>query len=115
MKCNKDCFNCLYDDCINDEAADKDEREISMKTDRNIIDSRFYADPKTKYMHSEKKRECQRRYRATEKGAEVTRQAYRNFYKKNREKELARRHAYYLEHAEEIKARRRQRWAEKGV
>ena len=113
-KCNRDCFNCPYPDCINDEGADKEEIAISIHTDRSITDTRFYADAKTRYAHSEKGRECKRRYRQTERGKENDRRFARNYYKSNRERELARRHAYYLEHAEEIKEKRRQRYAEVG-
>lgn len=30
MKCNKDCFNCTYDDCINDEFTAKELRGVGV-------------------------------------------------------------------------------------
>ena len=30
-KCNRDCFNCIYDDCIIETASSKERKEIKMR------------------------------------------------------------------------------------
>ena len=39
-KCNHDCFNCPFDDCINDVLTSKERKEIAER-DKNYIDYGF--------------------------------------------------------------------------
>lgn len=74
MKCNKDCFNCKYDDCIlTEEEAGK-------------------LDPK-KYKMSEE---------ARAKWREYFRKYHREWRKAHKEYERERHRRYYLQHREEI-------------
>lgn len=74
--CNMDCFNCPFDDCVNDEITDIE------NINQDKLDAEIYLDgmfPKQRYMyernHSDKGRESQRKYRKSEKGKEANRRS----------------------------------------
>ena len=77
--CDKDCFHCPFDDCINDE-----------------MDSQDYAEAADR----------DRKLNCTEKGKQSV-EAQRKYYRKNREKILAYQRAYYAKHREECAAYRK--------
>lgn len=81
MKCNRDCFNCPFPDCIEDEmtAADYDE---ARERDREII---FPKSRKEKELAAKKKA----------------------YYQENREEIAAKQKAYYQANREELAAKKK--------
>ena len=77
--CNKDCFHCPFDDCINDKMDASDYAE---------------ADDRDRKLNGTEK---QRKHAA----------AMRSYYEKNREKILTYQRAYYAKHREERAAYRK--------
>ena len=115
--CNRDCFNCVYNDCI-----------ISMQSispterlESNILDKSIQSE-----MVSEKRlKKRARDYRRYHRDIELSRKKSREQYQKFRDKKLESYHkwyaehkeevsdmkkAYYLEHQEEIRAKERKRY-----
>lgn len=67
--CNKDCFNCKYEDCICDDDADVREAELSDQIDASLLTAnqiyyRKQVERKRKYYQDNKDRLCayQRKY-----------------------------------------------------
>ena len=67
--CNMDCFNCPFEDCINDEITDIE------NINQDKLDAEIYLDgllPKQRYIyeynHSQSAKVVQKRYRSSEKG-----------------------------------------------
>lgn len=66
--CNLDCFNCIYDDCIND--GDLSDSKLSAELDREAKqDGELTA--YQKYRHTEKGKAAIKRYSQSEKGKEA--------------------------------------------
>ncbi len=98
--CNMDCFNCPYEDCINDEITDfdrktQDESDMKIFLDGMLPKQRYVYE----YNHSQSAKVVQKKYRKSKKGkdaikrynssekAKETRKKYKN---SERSKELSR-------------------------
>lgn len=77
-KCNNDCFNCIYDDCI-------------------LTDADLQEKPKKKYKMSEKAKEHYKEYQK-----KYQREHARKYYLKYIDKVKERHKKYYEEHREKI-------------
>lgn len=105
MKCNKDCFNCLFEDCINNGIDELDiyksdllDRQNSSNPD---VNGRVY-----KYNHSDKRKAVSKKYLATDKGKETHKRSWQNYAKNHPDRVRAKSRLYYERHKEEIKIRR---------
>lgn len=78
--CNKDCFNCPYPDCINDEFSADDAAEL------DIIERDFVDPPKKRQSAKRKKRQ------------KTTSEDYHKWYEQNKAHKLAYNRAYYRLH-----------------
>lgn len=69
-KCNMDCFNCQFDDCINDSDYSITElKEFDAFIDKFIIDDSSNNEKSVdRYNHSQKGRDCRKRYLKSDKG-----------------------------------------------
>lgn len=92
MQCNHDCLNCIYDDCINDDAptASESADNFNGKRTRRITKDIVYKDSDTVRQskqrwldnHKEYMREYQKRYRAAHKEkAAAYQKEYRRKYR----------------------------------
>ena len=112
--CNKDCFNCPYEDCINDEFDDNDFRELK-KLDKELGEMNTttgyeydqYRKKKRQYYqtHKEERKAYQRSYYQTHKEErKEERRAYnRKCYQTHKEERKAYQRSYYQAHKEEHK------------
>ena len=78
--CDRDCFNCPYDDCIDNTVSDE-ERAIADRKDEKIINDMQYR--KWIGKKGEKARHERYRYKNNEKYRESTRNATRRWREKN--------------------------------
>lgn len=71
MRCNEDCFNCPFADCISDKLIDS-ERAAQDIFDKDVIKGRLTGRKLVTYRYeqSDKGKERQKRYRNSEKGKE---------------------------------------------
>lgn len=110
--CNKDCFNCPYKDCINDEMDHEDyveaaERDRNLKmmpekvASRNKAHNSYYAKNRERILAKRKVY-----YEANREKITVWKKKY---YAENREKVLAQQKVYYEANREKIAARKRMR------
>lgn len=111
-KCNHDCFNCPYSDCI----APEDDITLRDQGVTNSIE-RYAQDnlgltaaqrAQRKYEKSEKGKAASKRYRTSEKGKSTNRRAVSSYYQRNKEKNRQAARDYYAKHAEKIKERMRE-------
>lgn len=93
MVCNRDCFNCPYDDCVVDEMTEADLLE-SIELDRSLF---------TQTKRRRKPATNQNGYSQAE--LEKRRAYARAYYHKNRHKFAERQKAYYAAHRDEILAK----------
>ena len=108
--CNKDCFNCPFDDCINDEMDSEDYAEAA-KRDNLIKDTperqRRLANQRSYYCsHREEILAYEREYR--QKNRELIRAKSRHQY---REKRKAQQKEYYQANKEKIAAKQKEHYA----
>lgn len=102
--CGRNCFDCLYDDCIVDDVSSDEILEINernLKPERarqREYDRRYLNSPKgnisrRKYNKSDKKKEADKRYRQSESGrlsthryniSEAKKEANRRYYQKKK-------------------------------
>lgn len=111
MVCNKDCFNCPYPDCVNDE-VDLLDVHISEKMDKKLANINP-CDRDYRYNHSFKNKIVQKRYRDSEKGKEANRRNVKKYYERHRELKLLYAKEYYAKNKDAINERRRKRDYEK--
>lgn len=107
--CNRDCFNCVYEDCILDEdtseSTDIDNAirsELCEKKDDSQSKYNHSAkgkESRKRYLQSEKGKEAQKRYNQSEKGKESRRKAQNTDAARKSKREY-----YYRKKAEKIKA-----------
>ncbi len=101
MECSRDCFNCLFDDCVFDGI---DDSGISEVIDKHINESRY--SPKKKscfsnyYAEHREERIAYQKERYYKKREELQRYQ-REYYYKNRERLLAYQNLYNLRAREE--------------
>ena len=67
--CDRNCFNCVYEDCIVDDVT-KEEEDEQKRFDDSIRHKNGTAS-RYKYEHSEKRKVTRKRYRQSEKGKEA--------------------------------------------
>lgn len=82
-KCDHDCLNCIYDDCISDDLARLNEDADRFNGNKSSIVNRTY------------------------KTSEAHRASSRAYHEKNREKHLAYEREYNQTHADEIRESKR--------
>lgn len=110
-KCNRDCFNCKYDDCILD-CINEEERISSIERDIDILSEdkpgdsykkRYYWKNRDKckqwsketyYRHKEKQNERSKEYYHTHK--ERARELNQRWQEEHRELIRSRQHEYYI-------------------
>lgn len=114
--CDMNCFNCRYEDCINDEDMSLEERqysreyELSLKRENKITDT-----PKLgmqRYIHNRPDREAyikarNAEYEAKRKGRPDRVEYKKRQYQRHREEKLAYQKKYYENNKEEILARQK--------
>ena len=88
--CNRDCFHCPYEDCINDELLPEDyqvEKEIDL-----LSGAREYKTPKAirasnkKYREENKEKVAARNKKYREENKEKVAAAQKKYYEENKEK-----------------------------
>lgn len=84
-KCNGDCFNCEYDDCI----LEYDDVPLDEELDEFILDKETYEERKRSREFYKNNKEWFREY-------------HRNYYLKHKDKFKAYKHAYYIKNKEWI-------------
>lgn len=134
MKCNMDCLNCSFNDCVNDsDLISMQERELSASLDKDILNSRVptyiptngtrpydilpfnFKKSQQRYHHKKQY------YKDVDKSREQGRQSYyrnrdrrlahnKEYYSKNREEILSQKKSYYEEHREEILKSRKSKY-----
>lgn len=120
--CDKQCEACPYPDCINDEMDLDDYREADAR-DRALGTVHKAKDPPPVGGDTAKKEAARERAREYNKAHRAEIRAYyqkwhaehpgaqKEYYRQNRERELAKARAYREAHREEINARARARYA----
>lgn len=107
-KCNGDCFNCVFDDCVNDEDLP---REIQKGTyyERHRAERQAYQRE-----YARKKYGCKPKVekpkKTEEEIKEYKRQVAKAYYQANREKCIAENRKYYKEHREYFLRKSRERY-----
>lgn len=113
MKCNGDCFNCKFTDCI---ADNEDINELEKENPVVIVSEKEIKREQKKsrmrnyyYSHATEISECRKDYyeKNKEEVKEKNKIRYREYYQKNREKIIAKRKEYYQKHKEEEKEKTR--------
>lgn len=100
MVCNRDCFNCPYDDCIVDEMTEADLLE-SIELDRSL------------FSQTKRRRKPATNQNGCSQAELEKRRAYaRAYYHKNRHKLNERQKAYYEAHRDEILAKHKAHYQE---
>ena len=118
MQCNRDCFNCIFEDCIVNELLPEDLKEINQR-DREI---RFInkdnkrkkiAERQRKYHeeHREEINESQRKYYAAHK--DELNERRRKYREEHKEEILKRQRKYRAAHKDELNERRRKNYQRK--
>lgn len=99
MMCDRDCFHCIFEDCICDElthteVAEQDHRDMQSKID-NMLDKELRVlQSRKKYASSEKGKANHKRYLASEKGKIVEQRRYRKRITSGRNAEACKRYYY---------------------
>lgn len=100
QKCDRDCFHCIYDDCIEDGMTLEDyraSRELQEYIDPELVKRRKHSAAAMR-----KYRATMRKYRETHKAERAAYHA--KYYAEHREEFLAYRAAYYQAHKAEAAA-----------
>lgn len=137
MKCNYDCFNCVYEDCVNDESPSWEEYKQLKYIDSELIqnglcgrinmsryirnrpDKELYVKARNKEYEKKrgyplKRREMKRRY--YERNKDTILEARKEYYEQNRDIIRSRTKNYYELHKDEINRKRREKRAlKKGI
>ena len=105
--CNRDCFHCIFPDCITDTVTSE---EIAFAREMDLVAISQRQTPIQK-----RRAEAQRRFRSGHREHVRKKQRTRNkaYYSEKRDKILDRMGRYYAENREEINRRRRERAKEK--
>lgn len=123
-KCNLECFECLYTDCIYDGIEFSERREqdkfdkglevVEPEVKRRREVSRRYSktdkgrDAQKRYAKTEKFKNVQKKYLSSEKGMAKKKRDYEKKIESGRNAAACRR--YYQRHKEEIKEKARERY-----
>lgn len=102
--CNKDCFNCIYNDCIYDgnDFSDIDTRKLDLSiSEQRAIENGTHS--VWKYNHSESGRDARKRYRKSEKGKATERRKREKRIKSGKNAEYCRRYYYRKKAEQELK------------
>ena len=101
-KCDKDCFNCPYPDCIvdNDGSESRDiDKILGLRKKKLEYSKKYYRD------HIEERREYGRAYYRKHKDSMYAYQ--KEWREKNRERHNANMRAWYAKNRERVQAQRR--------
>lgn len=93
VSCNKDCFNCLYSDCIVDGVFADEEEQSSWRDERAIL-LKVEADIDFFRSKDKKTRKKQSWFSEAERS--------KNYYKENKELVLAKKRKYYIQNKESV-------------
>lgn len=111
MKCDGNCFECPYEDCISDDITLM-ELYLCDTRDKEIEKSNQEPREQTaisRYNASHKRKVVQERYEKSPKGRERRKQARKRYKERHREEQKAYAKAYYEQHKDEIKAKRKEK------
>ena len=86
--CNKDCFNCLYSDCIVDGIFSDEEKQSSWRDERAIL---LKVESDIEFLRSKDKKPRKKKSWSSE--AERS----KKYYQENRELVLAKKRKYYIQ------------------
>lgn len=111
MVCDKNCLNCHYPDCVNDEIDLVDIHDADVR-DRKLVDTINPIDRDYRYNHSYKRKIADKRYRDSEKGKETIRKNVKIYYERHREYKILKAKEYYSKNKDAINERRRKRYQE---
>ena len=104
-----DCFNCIHDDCVNEEQLhdeESDKLEIEITAEKSSV---------YKYNHSPRGKAASKRYAKSEKGKATRRKNKKKYYERNKEKIAEKKHEYYLAHKEKILAKNKENRLKKRI
>lgn len=113
QKCNMDCFNCQYSDCIKEHLT-IDEYALSKELDRDIVREITPTDVvrdrerKLKWYHKNKESESVKRTKYREENREKLREINRQYYAEHKEEVNQRNLANYYTNHEENKKKARE-------
>ena len=116
MKCDMNCLECKFSECINEAEATLEERKFSVEIETSIKNSgKPKVDPNLgmkRYIHNRPDKEAYEKardaeYDAKRAGTPNRKEQKRQQYLRHREDKLAYSKKYYEEHKEEIKAKYR--------
>lgn len=116
MICDRDCFHCLFPDCICDEENQED-IDAAERRDEQIRECWCYYEKELRRgreyrkIHREQAIAASRAYYATHK--EYVKEKHAEWYKANKERILAQQKAYRKAHAAEISARKKEQYRKK--
>lgn len=107
MKCNHDCDNCIYSDCIDDEVTVADFQRVREDEKRLARDQELQKDGldcrrRWELQNYERARENKRRW--YEKNKERLKEKNRRYYKENKEKIKEKQREYRVKNAEFVRA-----------
>lgn len=89
--CNRDCFNCIFPDCINDEVTADDVAELE------IVERNFIRPPRPKALRRKKRQADPESYHRWAQENNAHKHAYdRAYYRLHRQKRLEYARKYYL-------------------
>lgn len=107
MQCNHDCLNCIYDDCINDDAPTASEDVDRFNGNKRLVKSAksYKTSEKERaralayyYAHRSTRKAQMAKYGQTEKRKSIN----KAYYQANKEYCSEYNRQYYLQHREEI-------------
>ena len=90
--CDRDCFNCPYEDCVNEELTQEERNEITRRSCDLYVHSPGYEnrrkyektakgkERKKRYENSPRGKERIKKYAQTEEAKELNRQRCRRYY-----------------------------------
>lgn len=106
-KCDMDCFNCKYADCINhSNTLTYEEYQNARFIENSLVKDQLPRVDMTRYIHNRPDKEVyekqrNREYEQKRKGSPARKEAKKRQYAKHREAKLAYQKAYYEENREE--------------
>lgn len=91
--CNKDCFNCVYSDCIVDGIFAEEEKQASWRDERAIL---LKVGEDIDFLRSKDKKPRKKQSWSSEA------ERNKNYYQENRELVLAKKRKYYIQNKESV-------------
>lgn len=106
--CDRDCWNCKHEGCVNLTNSDykrQNDFDRTERLDRKLLNKRQITI--YNYNHSYKAKNTRDKYTSTDKGKETNRKSTRAYYQRNKEYVRAMHKRYLDENREKVNARRR--------